>query len=57
MPDHVIRIEDDLATDRSHWECDCGAGGSVPIELGDPAIAAERHVNEGESVSYRYPAR
>ena len=51
---HIIEIDYDLATDRNHWECDCGAAGSAPAERGDPGIFAEKHVGDGEPVSYRH---
>lgn len=57
MPDHVIETDGhDTNDNRAYWECDCGASGSCPIDY-DVGIAAERHVKDGESVSYRYPAR
>lgn len=51
---HVIEIVD-VDDDRAYWECTCGSGGSAPTEqLG---LAAEKHVEPGESVMYRYPSR
>ena len=49
---HVIEIHRDGDTDRSYWECDCGAAGSAATDRVD--IAAEKHVGEGEGVTYRY---
>lgn len=51
---HVIEIHEDVDNDRSYWNCDCGIGGSCPSYKVD--IAAEKHIPEGELVSYRYPA-
>lgn len=52
---HVIEFEEDPVTDRTSWECDCGHGGSAPSHRAD--LAMEKHVNEGEPVSYRYQAK
>lgn len=54
---HVIQFEEpeEREGDRVHWECDCGTAGSAPSDRVD--LAAERHVREGEPVSYRYRAR
>jgi hypothetical protein len=54
MTPHVIEIDYDLATDRNYWARDCGAAGSVSNERGAPQVFAEKHVGEGEPVSYRY---
>ena len=48
---HVIEI-DYLDEDRPYWQCDCGLSGSAPSDLVE--IAAERHIKDGEPVSYRY---
>lgn len=39
---------DDPEDFRQYWECSCGKGGSVG-EFGDPDIAADKHIPEGES--------
>ena len=49
---HVIEFDEDLADDRAEWRCDCGAAGWAPS--GSVDVAAERHLGEGESVSYRW---
>jgi hypothetical protein len=53
--DHIIEMSEDVDNDRTYWECSCGNGGSAASWKVD--IAAEKHVAEGESVAYRYPAR
>lgn len=45
----------EMENERTSWECDCGAAGSAPSHSVD--LAAEKHVGDGEGVSYRYPAR
>lgn len=47
---HVIDMWE--SNGRDCWECDCGHGGSTPAGGGD--IAAEKHVADGDQVSYRY---
>jgi hypothetical protein len=52
---HVIHVSHDVPDEgRSHWECDCGAAGSAPTERVE--IAAEKHVDSGEMVTYRWGA-
>lgn len=47
------RVEVWESGSRGCWECDCGSGGSVSAD-GDVEIAAEKHVPEGDLVTYRY---
>jgi hypothetical protein len=47
---HVIEMWE--SDGRVQWECDCGHGGSEPAGNGD--LAAEKHIREGDRVSYRY---
>jgi hypothetical protein len=47
--DHVIMIHEE--GERSSWECSCGHSGSAPSWKAD--VAAEKHVEPGESVAYR----
>jgi hypothetical protein len=51
--DHVIMIHEE--GERSIWECSCGHGGSAPSWKAD--VAAEKHVEPGESVAYRTPRK
>lgn len=53
--DHIIEMSEDVDNDRAYWECSCGNGGSAASWKAD--VVAEKHVSEGESVAYRYPAR
>jgi hypothetical protein len=48
---HTIEIWE--SGSRGCWECSCGCSGSVSAD-GDVEIAAEKHVGDGDQVSYRY---
>jgi hypothetical protein len=47
---HVIEMREQNG--RDCWQCDCGHGGTAPA--GDGDFHAEKHVDEGDQVSYRY---
>lgn len=49
---HIIEIDYDDEKDRASWECSCGYGGSCNTWIVD--IQVEKHIPEGESVSYSY---
>jgi hypothetical protein len=43
---HKIYTEYDDDTDRAHWSCSCGAGGSASCDRVD--LASDKHIVEGE---------
>lgn len=51
-PKHIIQMTEDPDNDRVYWTCDCGHGGSAASWTVD--IAAEKHIQPGERVTYRY---
>jgi hypothetical protein len=48
---HVIEMRGN--DDRDYWECSCGHAGNT--RAGDGELQADKHVSEGDQVSYRYP--
>lgn len=51
---HTIELTEDPESERTSWECGCGAAGSAPTYRAEEA--AEKHVPEGVQVVYRHPA-
>jgi hypothetical protein len=52
---HVIQVDEDDT--RGQWSCICGRRGGSPADsnLGDIAIAAEKHLSPGDRAVYRWP--